>query len=293
MAKHGDINVIIYRGDRQLWKGGQVRLRLLDPFSQTEKILVDHQVGPKVSTVRLEKAPADRGQNYSLIATARGFRDAAIYPVKPRPGGLSHAAVMLVRKDAKPDFSTFSFERLKEFSPAFEAALQAGGISEADFTGLEPELQAAALNIEAKLRATKLGGFEAVEYVKKISSVNDIHQDRIFCRVKPEMVEDVRFEIRENKTFQEVPEWANELFHAGFPISFKQRIPFGSLQLSFAREPDNDGLLDADIDIDLLTDVGHFGEVLRNKLTGQKTDSYTVYVQLFDQRIFPLYTIQS
>jgi len=63
------------------------------------------------------------------------------------------------------------------------------------------------------------------------------------------------------------------------------------LQLSFAKKSEN-GLLAADIDIDLLTDIGHFGEVIKNKITKMKTDPFTVYGLLFDQGIRPLYTLK-
>ena len=53
------------------------------------------------------------------------------------------------------------------------------------------------------------------------------------------------------------------------------------------------GLLSADIDIDLLTDIGHFGEVIKNKITKLKTDPFTVYTLLFDQGIRPLYTLKA
>jgi hypothetical protein len=42
-----------------------------------------------------------------------------------------------------------------------------------------------------------------------------------------------------------------------------------------------------------LTDIGHFGEVIRNKVTQMKTDPYTVYALLFDQGINPLYTLET
>lgn len=119
-----------------------------------------------------------------------------------------------------------------------------------------------------------------------------IRQDRLYAWVDPGMPEQVRAEIEASHTFHELPEWANEMFHAGYPVSFKQRVPFGSLQLSFAERPETDGLLAADIDIDLFTDIGHFGEVLKNRITRQKTDPYTVYVQLFHQSIFPLYVLK-
>lgn len=291
MPLTGDINVTIYSGNRQLWAGGKVRLIVLDPFSNTEKILVDHFTRKGTATVLLKDVPADRGQNYSILASAKGHRDAGIYPVKARPSGVVHTAVMLIRNDPELDHGSFSYAYLKERSPEFYAAISQT-IDEQTFLGLEPEQIAGALNIEAKLRETKLTSIPAVSFVKKIERSEDIRQDRLYVEVAPDMPDQVRQEIRERGTFTELAEWANELWHEGYPVSFKQRVPFGSLQLSFAEKPVN-GLLRADIDIDLFTDIGHLGEVLRNKLTTQKTDPYTVYVQLFDQRIFPSYLLKA
>jgi hypothetical protein len=74
-------------------------------------------------------------------------------------------------------------------------------------------------------------------------------------------------------------------------VSFKEKVAFCSLQLSFAKKAVN-GQLAADIDIDLLTDIGHFGEIIKNKITKTKTDPYNIYVLLFDQGIRPLYTLK-
>jgi hypothetical protein len=64
-----------------------------------------------------------------------------------------------------------------------------------------------------------------------------------------------------------------------------------SWQLSFAKKGENSQLA-SDIDIDLLTDIGHFGEVIKNKITKMKTDPFTIYVLLFDQGVRPLYTLK-
>ena len=99
-------------------------------------------------------------------------------------------------------------------------------------------------------------------------------------------------QVRGLKTFGELNEDLNELNHKVFPVSFKEKVAFASLQLSFARKAQA-GLLSADIDIDLLTDIGHFGEVIKNKITKLKTDPFTVYALLFDQGIRPLYTLRA
>lgn len=93
------------------------------------------------------------------------------------------------------------------------------------------------------------------------------------------------------KTFNELNEDLNELNHKGFPVSFKEKVAFCSLQLSFAKKGEG-GLIASDIDIDLLTDIGHFAEVIRNKIMKMKTDPFTVYELLFDQNIRPLYTLK-
>lgn len=294
MAVTGDINVTLYRADRNLWTGGRVRLVLMDPFSDTEKILVDYYTKAGTTSTLLKDAPADKGQNYIIFATAKGYRDAGIFPVKPLPDGVRHTAVMLVPKNPVPDFSAFSYERLGERSPIFKKALENSGISEHAFLNLDPDRDkrvAAALNVEAKLRNTMLGGKAAVEFISKVDP-GGLHPDRIKAQVDATLPVQLRNEIAQNHSFHELLEWENEIFHAGYPISFKQRVAFGSLQLSFAKEP-SENLLAADIDIDLFTDVGHFGEVVRNHLTKQKTDPFTVYVQLFDQRIFPLYVLKA
>ena len=92
MATTGDINVTIYRADRELWNGGKGNLRLMDPFSDTEKVLVDHETKKGNASVLLKGAPADKGQNYIIFATTKGHRDAGIFPVKPIPGGIRHVA---------------------------------------------------------------------------------------------------------------------------------------------------------------------------------------------------------
>jgi hypothetical protein len=106
-----------------------------------------------------------------------------------------------------------------------------------------------------------------------------------------EVADDMPGNVRGLKTFSELNEDFNELNHKGFPVSFKEKVAFCSLQLSFAKKA-QDGLLSADIDIDLLTDIGHFGEVIKNKVTKLKTDPFTVYVLLFDRGVRPLYTLK-
>jgi hypothetical protein len=200
---------------------------------------------------------------------------------------------MLIPNDPIPDFSKFNYNELKLRSPQFHDALS-GNIPEADFLGLangDPKFgairMATLLNIEAKLRATSLKQGSAVDFIRSIDNLDSCERDRIKARVADNMPANVRG----LKTFNELSEDLNELNHKGFPVSFKEKVAFCSLQLSFAKKGEN-GQLSSDIDIDLLTDIGHFGEVIKNKITKLKTDPFTVYVLLFDQGIRPLYTLK-
>lgn len=150
------------------------------------------------------------------------------------------------------------------------------------------------LNLEAKLRNTRVGGKPAVQSVLGIggpgtSGTDALHQDRIHAWVDPGMPAALR---QQPKDFTELLEWENELFHQGYPVSFKQRVPCGSIQFSFAEHPSDNGWLAADIDIDLCTGIEHWGKVLANFLTTLPTDPFSIYVQLFDQHIFPLYVVK-
>src|SRR5262245_32506661 len=116
MATTGKLVVTIFQGNRELWTDGRVNLIVLDPFSNTEKKLAEVDTNPRISSVILDGIPTDQGQNYSVIATKRGFRDGAVYPVKPLPGAVIGKPLMLVRKNPQPDLSSVSFQRLAEFS---------------------------------------------------------------------------------------------------------------------------------------------------------------------------------
>ncbi|MBK5293778.1 MAG: hypothetical protein JJE04_19125 [Acidobacteriia bacterium] len=294
MARTGEVLLGIYGPDRKPWAGGAVTVQLLDPFSQTKKVAARRRMKAGSDSLLVEKIPADAGQRYSLLVSADGFEDTGLYPVKPEPGKRLNMAAMLVPEKAKPNLEEFSYAALSATSPAFHAALTGAGMDEAQFRALKPEQIAGALNIEAKLRNTLIAGSQGIDFIREIGGgvPDPIRPDRIFAYVDADMPAKVREEIREDGTFRELDESLNEAFHRGFPISFKQQVTFGSLQLSFAAAASANGLLQADIDIDLLTDVGHFGEVFLNYLLKQKTNPFTVYRLLFDQGIAPMYTVK-
>ena len=291
---NGKISVALVDGAGKEWSGPQVRVTLRDPFtSSNNKILKDVNIAKGKSGVIIEGVPADAGQRYMLFVDADGHRSHSVFPVKPRPNTVVTKKMMLVRNNPEPDFSSFTFKRLRAASPEFHQALSRN-ITEEIFLGLaDADAKfgrariAALLNIEAKLRATTLKEGNAATYVKLVEKIECCEPDRVKAFVDPKMPK----HVDSHDDFSELNEDLNEMNHKGFPVSFKEKVPFGSLQLSFAKTPGENGL-DADIDIDLFTDIGHFGEVIKNKVTKMKTDPFTVYVLLFDQGISPLYTLK-
>ena len=295
MADTGDIHVSIFNAARQLWSGPPVRIVLTDPFtSSSNKKLADQTLKKGTNMALLPGVPANAGQRYILFADADKHRPHSVFPVKPSPNATTHINVMLIPNNPTPNFTGFSYGELQQRSPQFHGALSEG-VAEGDLLGLPKSdakfggaRMAALLNIEAKLRATALKTGKAVDYIRLIKNLDSCQPDRVKAEVAPDMPG----QVKGLKTFGELNEDLNELNHKGFPVSYKEKVAFCSLQLSFAKKAEA-GLLSADIDIDLLTDIGHFGEVIKNKITKLKTDPFTVYALLFDQGIRPLYTLKA
>jgi hypothetical protein len=294
VASTGTLNLTVFNGARQLWSGPAVRLVLTDPFtSSSNKTIVDKTMPKGTNNIIVSGIPADAGQRYILFVAADKHRDHSVFPIKPIPDTEVPLNIMLIAKDPVPDFASFSYKELKLRSPQFHKAMS-DNIAESDFLGLAKTdakfgavRMCAALNIEAKVRATELKSSKAVDFIRAIRNLDACERDRI----KVDVSSDMPANVRGLKSFTELNEDLNELNHKGFPVSFKQKVAFCSLQLSFAKKSEN-GLLAADIDIDLLTDIRHFGEVIKNKITKMKTDPFTVYGLLFDQGIRPLYTLK-
>jgi len=293
MASTGTLNVSIFDASRQLWRGPAVRLVLTNPFTSSSNKRFETTTKKSTNNIVLEGIPTDAGQRYILFVDADKHRSHSVFPVKPAPGAETPLNIMLIPNIPAPNFATFSYNELNMRSPQFHSALSQN-IAESDFLGLQKTdskfgtiRMSALLNIEAKLRATSLKHGKAVDYIRRIRNLDCCERDRL----KVDVSDGMPSNVRGLKTFTELNEDLNEMNHKGFPVSFKEKVAFCSLQLSFAKKSEN-GLLAADIDIDLLTDIGHFGEVIKNKITKMKTDPFSIYVLLFDQGIRPLYTLK-
>lgn len=138
---------------------------------------------------------------------------------------------------------------------------------------LAPEQQSGLLNLYAKMRSISVGGRSAWSFVVRLLRVD---QDRIHVEADRALA----FEVRKMLTvFHE----ADDSLHDPGPGyaragSVKSREGRGNLQLSFSVPENNgNGPMHVDADVDEAAGFGHVTQVLRNWLTGGKTNPFDVH----------------
>ena len=162
----------------------------------------------------------------------------------------------------------------------------------------DPE-KMAFLNIDAKLRGTRINGIPIRTYVQGVGHVGPA---RVFCFVRPEL-KDL---VAASPDFSEAPGHKNPPKNTAFPLpghpdSWKHEgFGVGNLQLSFSKSTmplpgdPNKLVYSVDADIDLEKGLGHVFEWLTNEVLkpGQKTDQTLVYGLLYSQGVIPHYTLR-
>lgn len=163
--------------------------------------------------------------------------------------------------------------------PDLTAILPAAGY----FDSLDPMRQACLLNIFAKARhVTTANSFPFVRTVLRLE------QDRVFCRVAPEILAfleetPARFEKADKTLHKPLKDY--KIFK-----SFKSRDDHANIQFTLMRHS-ADGTMAADIDIDEASGIRHGLEVLRNQVTGGKTNPYQVHQLLRLTELDPGYEL--
>lgn len=290
--------LIVSRSDRNLWDDGPLRCRVIDLFgSSGPRVLLTRSIPP---TVELDlDLPFDGTQAYGISVDAVGHRSGFHVLTRKsflRPEGSGEREVdatiarpMLVHRDAKPSDLAAAFKSLEtQGSPfAIFGALR--------FDALRQDAaRLAFLNIEAKLRETRIGTRSLLSFVRDVRGVS---VDRVFLFMTAEL----------RSLVEDAPEFADAPGHGpppGFPglpahpDSWKQtKFAFGNLQLSFSktaapqRGPGNtpEMCFSVDCDVDLERDLGHAFEFVHNQVFKKTTDQTLVYRMLWDQGVLPAY----
>ena len=306
MAKK-TINLIIVRADRQEWDGGSTNFLVTDLNHAPIKILQKLPLKPQSHNVNLElgdDVPFDAGQLYGLTLDATGHR--TTYQLVNRQNflrdGVEHDDVivkmMLVPKDPKSSDLAGGYGHLRDNNSPIAA--DKTGLTEQQYGALEPAAKKMALlNLEAKLRDTKVNGASLLSFVE---GVRYVAVDRIFLFVRADLKGMIQASHSEFKPAQghnapSAEEAPPELHLPAHKDSWKHtRFDTGNVQLSFSQvaEPlpnTTKSVFSLEADIDLEKGIGHVLEFLENKITKGKTDQTQVYSLLFPQGITPYYTL--
>jgi hypothetical protein len=229
------------------------------------------------------------GDNYAVIASADGYKQAGFFPVAVNPEHPAIVDLMLLNKDATYNFKNATWNRLKQNYPSYAALFRAGSSSDtaakdrySELLEGEPATLACCLNLFTAMSQIQLPVKTPLDYVRELIWDDSMQQDRFFCWADPALIDQV-VQAAAQSVFS--PEPGTAIFHSGATRSWKQ-IQFGeaNVQLTFHENDKKtiDGvdcvMLEPDIDYykDLLAHA--ILEVTPNSLTHSITDPRQVYV---------------
>ncbi len=204
--------------------------------------------------------------------------------------------MLVPRKPSSSDLAD-GYDRLQERGSPFVA--QNAGLNRQSFLALEDTAKMAFLNLEAKLRETRLNGIPLLNFTE---AVRHVAVDRIFLFMRSELKQ----LVDDSSDFASAPGHKAPknppVPLPAHPKSWKhRRFGAGNLQLSFSQTTEafpgeNSGkqVFSVDADIDLERGLAHAGEWLDNKFIhpARKTDQTQVYALLFSQGITTDYTLE-
>ena len=300
------VTVIVLGADRELWKGGPLRLRVTDLRKDLKKLKnVSFPGTSNIIEVNLD-LPFDAGQAYGIEVDSDGHRSA--WQIIKRRTFLREESGHVVEVDNAifrlllvPNKPTAlgldqGYDLLKE--EGSPAVIGAHPWPRERYVDMGDAEKMAFLNIDAKLRDTRITGLPIRSFVR---GVGHVAPARVFLFVRPELKDLVSAS----------PDFSTAPGHAkppkgtltplpGHPDSWKHnRFGAGNLQLSFSKatmplpSDPNTHVYSVDADIDLERGLLHVAEWFDNELfnPGKKTDQTLVYALLFSQGIITRYTL--
>ena len=281
----GSLTINIFDGTRQpIAAGTQVLLTVID--GNQKQLIRDYFPVPKKFDVPIYD---NYGDNYTVLASATGYKDAGFTPIKMVAGAEQSVDLMLMPNNASFNFRDALWPTLKQTHPNFAAFLAQGAANdaaaEARYTQLM-EMQAGSLasflNLATAMSAINLPIGTPLDYIKGVIWDNTFAQDRFFGWADPELIAQIIAVTP--KVFR--PELDPSIFHGTATRSWKQ-FQFGeaNVQLTFHENDPRmqiDGIncVKIEPDIDYYKDLAaHFLlEIAVNGLTHSLTDPKQVYV---------------
>jgi hypothetical protein len=298
------VTLIVLGADRELWNGGPMQLEVTD-MRKGLKRLKKQSVAAGSHTILLDlKLFFDAGQVYGISVDADEHR-AAWQLIKRRSfvreeagseieiDGINMRLMLVPENPTSPDLDSGHDLLAAAGSPLVSAKT---GLSKAKFLKLEPAEKMAMLNIDAKLRATRINGAPLLSFVE---GLRHVAMDRLFLFMRSELKQ----LIKNSAEFAGAPGHGEPknvpVALPAHPDSWKHvRFGAGNLQLSFAKDAEPSPgsaasrVFSVDADMDLERGLLHVAEFLDNKVGKiRKTDQTLIYALLFSQGITPDYTL--
>ncbi len=301
----GRITVNVFDGTRQAVPAGTEILITISDGNQNQ---VSRKTETTPSTIYSGlKIFNNFGDNYTVLASVDGYKDAGFFPVHVAEGVNQIVDLMVIPNQSTLNFSGADWKTLGDVRPALQSLLANGTADDAAAQQRYEDLMeqqhgqplACVLNITTAMSQILLPQGNALQYLKQ-TVWNTIAQDRFFAFADPALIEQVKQAVSHGEFAP-----ASAALHPGATSSYKQ-IQFGeaNVQLTFHENDrqDVDGLscVMVEPDIDYFKDLAaHFIFEVAVNASGSLTDPRAVYalrwiagrragVEEFD----PLYTIQ-
>jgi hypothetical protein len=277
--------VHVVDGARKPLTAADLLIRLLDGNQKQV-----HSSFPKSPTILFRDLPfADNlADNYTVIASARGYLQAGFSPVRISPKVLQTVSLMLLPREGQFNFHQARWETLQATDPRLAGLLARGAPNQTAardrYTQLmedRPGTLAGLLNLFTAMASIALPVGSPVDYFKELIWDSSMAEDRFFAWADQALVDQVKLAAAQG-VFK--PEIGSGFFHPGATSSYKQ-VQFGeaNVQLTFheSQRATIDGVdcIQVEPDIDYYRDPGAHTllEVLPNFATGGKTDPRVVY----------------
>ena len=188
----GSLMVNIYDGTRKpIAAGTQVLVRVID--GNQKQLIGDYYPGP---SILFDGLPIynDFGDNYTVLASSTGYKDAGFTPVKMVAGTVQSIELMLMPSAGSFNFRDALWPTLKQTHPNFAAVLAQGAANdaaaEARYTQLmemQPGSLASFFNLATAMSAIDLNQVTPLDYIKGVIWDKTFEEDRFFGWADPEL----------------------------------------------------------------------------------------------------------
>lgn len=201
------ITLILLQADRQLWTGAGARLQVTDLSRSPLKILFNQPLKPGSHTIQINlDLHFDAGQVYGISVDSKKHRSAWQLINRRtfirQSGGAEVETndhimrLMLVPRQASSSDLNDGYKHLLDRGSPMVAANT--GLTETAYLDLKDAAKMALLNIEAKLRSTRLGGVPLLSFVEGVRFAT---VDRLFLFMRS----DVKQLVEDTSEFASAP----------------------------------------------------------------------------------------